>query len=45
MLSDSFNPTTQIDASIVQDLFQKPSKYVFDSYTKDSPDELKPKTN
>lgn len=45
MLSDNFNPSFQVDASIIQDLFQKQSKYVFDSFTKDSPDELKPKTN
>lgn len=45
MLSESFNPSVQVDVSIIQDLFRKPSKYVFDSFTKDSPDELKPKTN
>jgi hypothetical protein len=42
MLSPGFNPATQIDLSIVRDLFQKPSRFVFDAFTKDSPDELKP---
>ena len=45
MLSNNFNPSTQVDVSTIKDLFQKPSNYVFDSFTKDSPDELKPKTN
>jgi hypothetical protein len=45
MLSSEFNPTTQVDISVVEDLFLKPSKYVFDAFTKDSPDELKPKKN
>jgi hypothetical protein len=45
MLSNDFNPTTEVRLSTVQDIFQKPSNYVFDAFTKDSPDELKPKLN
>jgi len=45
MLSNDFNPTEEVKLSIVQDIFQKPSNYVFDAFTKDSPDELKPKLN
>ncbi|MDP4261266.1 MAG: beta-glucuronidase [Bacteroidota bacterium] len=45
MQSDNFNPSTAIDISLIKDLLQTPSRFVFDAYTKDSPDELKPKTN
>ena len=43
MLSNQFNPTTSIDITLIKDLTTKPSKFTFDAYTKDSPDELKPK--
>jgi hypothetical protein len=42
MQSAQFNPSIEIDLSVVKDLFRKPSRYVFDAFTKDSPDELKP---
>lgn len=45
MRSEKFNPAASVDISIIKDLFQSPSKDVWDSYTKDSPDELKPKTD
>lgn len=44
MLSSQFNPTSTIDIALVKGLLQTPSKFVFDAYTKDSPDELKPKS-
>jgi hypothetical protein len=43
MLSDKFNPSFTINADVVKNLFSKPSRRVFDAFTKDSPDELKPK--
>jgi hypothetical protein len=43
MLSNTFNPKETIAIEIIRDLFISPSKFVFDAYTKDSPDELKPK--
>jgi Glycosyl hydrolases family 2, sugar binding domain/Glycosyl hydrolases family 2/Glycosyl hydrolases family 2, TIM barrel domain len=45
MQGDKFNPATTIDISLIKGLITTPSKYTFDAYTKDSPDELKPKTN
>ena len=45
MLSDKFNPVTSIDIALIKDLTQSPSKFLFDAYTKDSPDELKPKSS
>lgn len=42
MLSDKFNPADQIDLRVIKDLFQTPSTFVFNAFTKDSPDELKP---
>lgn len=44
MLSNKFNPTTNIDIALIKDLTLTPSKFAFDAYTKDSPDELKPKS-
>ena len=44
MNSNAFNPAVKIDASLVNDLVSKPSKFVFDSFTRATPDELKPKT-
>jgi len=43
MLSNQFNPVAAIDINVIKDLTTKPSKFTFDAYTKDSPDELKPK--
>ena len=34
-----------LDPAMVRDLTGKPSRFVFDAYTKDSPDELKPLKN
>jgi hypothetical protein len=45
MLSDKFNPADKVELSVIKDLFVSPSKEKWDSYTKDSPDELKPKVN
>ena len=42
MNSDRFVPATTLPVSLIRDLSASPSKYVFDAYTKDSPDELKP---
>jgi hypothetical protein len=43
MQSAQFNPTYAVELKTVQDIFQAPSKETFMTYTKDSPDELKPK--
>jgi hypothetical protein len=42
MMSDKFNPSDKLELSLVRDLFQTPSVFVFNAFTKDSPDELKP---
>jgi hypothetical protein len=42
ILSDKFNPVEKLDINSIKDLFKTPSKDTWDSYTKDSPDELKP---
>jgi hypothetical protein len=42
MLSPEFKPKDTVALSVVKDLFQTPSREVWDSFTKDSPDELKP---
>lgn len=44
MLSSAFAPTVKIDATLINHLVSKPSKFVFNAYTKATPDELKPKT-
>lgn len=44
MNSNAFNPAVKIDDSLINDLVSKPSKFVFDSFTRATPDELKPKT-
>ncbi len=44
MSSDQFNPKTTVDFNVVKDVFETGSKEVFSTYTKDSPDELKPKS-
>jgi len=43
MRSAEFNPASIVDIAVVRDLFKTGSKLVFDTHTKDSPDELKPK--
>ncbi|AEV99939.1 beta-glucuronidase [Niastella koreensis] len=43
--STSFNPTSTVELSVVQALFNEPSRETWNGYTKDSPDELKPKVN
>jgi len=47
MMSAQFNPKYEVAFSTVKDIFESPSKIQFDTFTKDSPDELKakPKTN
>jgi hypothetical protein len=44
MNSDAFRPTANIAPELIQELFTKVAGDV-KSYTKDSPDELKPKIN
>ncbi len=43
MRSDKFNPAYSVDLAVVKDVFETGSKERFTTYTKDSPDELKPK--
>ena len=43
MLSDKFKPSASVDFNIVKDLFVTGSRFVFSTYSKASPDELKPK--
>jgi len=43
MQSPEFQPKSSVDFNIINDLFKTGSKEVFDTYTKGSPDELKPK--
>ena len=43
MNSDQFDPKNTLSFELIQDVFTTPSKETFDTYTKDSPDELKPK--
>ncbi len=42
MNSNDFNPKNNLSLDIIQDVFVSPSKEIFNTYTKDSPDELKP---
>ena len=42
MASDDFNPKDAVDINVLRDLFILPSKEVWDSFTKATPDELKP---
>jgi hypothetical protein len=44
MSSKDFAPKQNIDIQLIKDILSKPSKFTFDAFTKDSPDELKPKT-
>jgi hypothetical protein len=43
--SKAFNPASTVELSAVQALFTQPSRDTWNGYTKDSPDELKPKVN
>lgn len=43
MMSPAFAPARSIDINLIRDLSVTPSKFVFDAFTKGSPDELKPK--
>ncbi len=43
MISDQFNPKYEVAFNTLKDIFESPSKIQFDTFTKDSPDELKPK--
>lgn len=45
MNSNEFNPKNKLDFDVIQDIFISPSKEQFQTYTKDSPDELKPNSN
>lgn len=45
MNSDQFNPKNSLSFEVLQDLLVSPSKEIFDTHTKDSPDELKPNSN
>jgi Glycosyl hydrolases family 2, sugar binding domain/Glycosyl hydrolases family 2 len=45
MMSDQFNPKYELAFNTIKDIFESPSKIQFDTFTKDSPDELKPKPN
>ncbi len=44
MMSEDFNPCLSLDEQVIQDLFTKSAPAV-NMFTKDSPDELKPKLN
>lgn len=45
MNSQDFEPKNSLSLDVIQDVFVNPSKEIFDTYTKDSPDELKPNSN
>ncbi|KQM77201.1 beta-glucuronidase [Pedobacter sp. Leaf216] len=45
MNSAQFNPKYEVAFNTIKDIFESPSKIQFDTFTKDSPDELKPKSN
>ena len=45
MASDKFNPQEQVSFEVIKDVFVNPSRDQFKTYTKDSPDELKPDSN
>ncbi len=42
MNSSAFDPQDDVSFSVIQDLAKVPSRELFNTYTKDSPDELKP---
>jgi hypothetical protein len=41
--SKAFNPSASVDISVIQALFTQPSHYTWSGYTKNGPDELRPK--
>lgn len=43
MNSEAFEPQVPVNLQWIKALTKEPSRYTFDAYTKDSPDELKPK--
>ena len=43
MNGNAFHPVQNVSLRLIKDIVSIPSKYTFDAYTKDSPDELKPK--
>ena len=43
MASENFKPAAQVNIATIKALFTQPSKETWDSFTKDNPDELKPK--
>jgi hypothetical protein len=45
MTSDAFDPKEDLSFEVLNDIFVNPSKEQFKTYTKDSPDELKPNSN
>jgi len=45
MASNHFQPASTLKIALIKDLFQTPSKETWGSYTKNSPDELKPNQN
>lgn len=42
MASEEFNPKEEVSLDAIKQLFTEPSKEIWDSFTKDTPDELKP---
>ncbi|HEY4785915.1 MAG TPA: sugar-binding domain-containing protein [Bacteroidales bacterium] len=45
MNSDKFSPKYNIDLAVIKELFEVKDRKTYNSYTKDSPDELKPNYN
>jgi len=45
MNSNQFDPKNILSFELIEDVFATPSKEIFNTYTKDSPDELKPNSN
>lgn len=45
MNSDQFNPKDSLSFEVIKDIFVNPSREIFNTHTKDSPDELKPNSN
>lgn len=45
MTSAAFSPNDEVDLKVLRDLLVSPSKERWDSFTKDTPDELKPQNN
>ncbi len=44
MLGNTFAPTQTIDINLIRELTSKPSSFVFDAFSRATPDELRPKT-